>query len=246
MWFIYTILGFQVFFWVVKLVDRYSPFKAATLELIPLVDPWYARMPAKHKKRFRAKYNDFIRTTKFIIKEGVPLDKRDYVKAVIALSAARLCLFLSRRAYDQYEKIVIYPESYYSTIGRAYHKGEVNPGMGFIVFSLEAILQGLEKKEGTNLLYHELAHALWLEHKLYDYDVFKDKHLDEFEQLANEELKHAGEEGHHFFRAYGYTNMAEFFAVAVENFFERPNDFKKALPELYTKLAKLFKQDLAV
>jgi MtfA peptidase len=58
-------------------------------------------------------------------------------------------------------------------------------------------------------------------------------------------LQHAGEEGQHFFRAYGYTNLAEFFAVATENFFERPNEFKKAVPELYAALAKVFKQDLA-
>jgi MtfA peptidase len=244
MWVIYTILGLQVLFWVLKLVDRYSPFKQATLELLPQVDPWYSKMSPKHQRRYRTKYNDFIRTTKFIIKPGVPLEQRDFIKAVIGLSAARLCLFLSRKAFDQYDRIVIYPESYYSTIGRAYHKGEVNPGMGFIVFSFEAIVQGLERKEGINLLYHELAHALWLEHKLFDYDVFKDKHLDEFEILAMQELQHAGEDDHHFFRAYGYTNMAEFFAVAVENFFERPTDFKKAIPELYRALGNVFKQDL--
>jgi MtfA peptidase len=243
MWFIYTIVGLQVFFWVLKLVDRYSPFKPITLELLPKIDPWYDKMTDKDKRRFRTRYNDFIRTTKFIIKEGVPLDKRDFVKAVIGLSAARLSMFLSRKAFDQYEKIVIYPEAYYSTIGRAYHKGEVNPGMGFIVFSFEAIVQGLEKREGVNLLYHELAHALWLEHKLFDYDVFKDKLLDSFETMAKQELQHAGEEGHHFFRSYGYTNLAEFFAVATENFFERPQEFKQAVPDLYFALAKVYKQE---
>lgn len=245
MWFIYTLVGLQLFFWGLKLVNRYSAFKTATLELIPKVDPLFERMSDGDKRRFRARFNDFIDSTKFIFKAGVPTDKREFAKIVIGLSAARLSLFLSKKAFDQYEKIVIYPESYYSTLGRAYHKGEVNPGMGFIVFSFEAIEQGLEKREGVNLLYHELAHALWLEHKLFDYDVFKDKLLDQFEILAKQELQHAGEEGHHFFRAYGYTNLAEFFAVATENFFERPSEFKKAVPELYTALAKVFKQDLA-
>jgi Mlc titration factor MtfA (ptsG expression regulator) len=200
-------------------------------------------MSENDKRRFRAKYNDFIGSTKFIFKAGVPLENRDFTKAVIGLSAARLSLFLSKKAFDQYEKIVIYPESYYSTLGRAYHKGEVNPGMGFIVFSFEAIEQGLAAREGVNLLYHELAHALWLEHKLFDYDVFKDKLLDNFETMAKQELKHAGEEGHHFFRAYGYTNLAEFFAVATENFFERPTEFKQAVPDLYFALAKVYKQE---
>jgi Mlc titration factor MtfA (ptsG expression regulator) len=192
MWFIYTLVGLQLFFWALKLINRYSSFKPITLELIPKVDPWYEKMSEGDKRRFRTKYNDFIDSTKFIFKAGVPLDRREFVKAVIGLSAARLSLFLSKKAFDQYEKIVIYPENYYSTLGRAYHKGEVNPGMGFIVFSFEAIEQGLEKREGVNLLYHELAHALWLEHKLFDYDVFKDKLLDKFETMAKQELEHAG------------------------------------------------------
>lgn len=245
MWFIYSIFGLWLFLWVSKMIDRYSKFKAHVLALIPAIDPWFDGMSDKNKTLFRTRFNDFIRSTKFIIKEGVPLDKRDFVKAAIGLSAARLSMFLSRKAFDQYEKIVIYPAAYYSTLGRAYHKGEVNPGMGFIIFSFEAIEQGLEKQEGINLLYHELAHALWLEHKLFDYNVFKDKLLDRFEILAKKELQHAGEEGHHFFRAYGYTNLAEFFAVATENFFERPTEFKKAVPELYDALTKVFKQDLA-
>ena len=245
MWFIYSLGGIWVLTWVLRLIDRYSKFKPSVIALIPTLDPWFASMSDRDKRHFRTRFNDFMRTTKFIIKAGVPVEKQDFVKTAIALSAARLSLFLSKRAFDQYEKVVIYPEAYYSTIGRAYHKGEVNPGMGFIVFSFEAIEQGLATREGVNLLYHELAHALWLEHKLFDYDVFNDKILDQFETLAKQELQHAGEEGHHFFRAYAYTNLAEFFAVATENFFERPNEFKKAVPELYISLARVFRQDLA-
>jgi Mlc titration factor MtfA (ptsG expression regulator) len=35
----------------------------------------------------------------------------------------------------------------------------------------------------------------------------------------------------------------EFFSVAVENFFERPQEFKTILPELYSILAQLLRQD---
>lgn len=46
----------------------------------------------------------------------------------------------------------------------------------------------------------------------------------------------------HFFQIC-FKNIEEFFAVAVENFFERPALFKQAQPELYIILAQLFKQD---
>ncbi len=42
---------------------------------------------------------------------------------------------------------------------------------------------------------------------------------------------------------YGATNEAEFFAVATESFFERPEDLVRALPDLYHLLADFYKQD---
>ena len=44
-------------------------------------------------------------------------------------------------------------------------------------------------------------------------------------------------------RRYAATNEAEFFAVAVEAFFERPHRLNKRDPELYKMLAEYFRQD---
>ena len=44
-------------------------------------------------------------------------------------------------------------------------------------------------------------------------------------------------------RKYAFANEEEFFAVATENFFERPSDFKLAQPELYQAMVNLFNQD---
>ena len=44
---------------------------------------------------------------------------------------------------------------------------------------------------------------------------------------------------------YATTNRQEFFAVASEYFFERPEMLKKKHPELYETLAKVFNQQLA-
>ena len=43
------------------------------------------------------------------------------------------------------------------------------------------------------------------------------------------------------FAAYGAEKPEEFFAVAVEVFFERPVAHKRAEPEVYEQLAKLFR-----
>ena len=40
---------------------------------------------------------------------------------------------------------------------------------------------------------------------------------------------------------YGTTDPAEFFAVATETFFEKPEQLKKKHPELYRELAGFYK-----
>jgi Mlc titration factor MtfA (ptsG expression regulator) len=92
---------------------------------------------------------------------------------------------------------------------------------------------------------HEFAHALWLEHKLvgHEYVVLDEKWIKRFEDYAAAEMKSLHSNEQHFFRRYAFESMEEFFAVAVENFFERSLQFQQEQPELYVILANLFKQD---
>jgi Mlc titration factor MtfA (ptsG expression regulator) len=46
-----------------------------------------------------------------------------------------------------------------------------------------------------------------------------------------------------FFRAYAVKNSQEFFAVAVENFFEKSGEFHDWNPKLYSTLVKMLNQD---
>jgi len=44
---------------------------------------------------------------------------------------------------------------------------------------------------------------------------------------------------------YGATKLAEFFAVATEVFFERPDALKEEYPPLYEQLRGFYRQDPA-
>jgi Mlc titration factor MtfA (ptsG expression regulator) len=66
--------------------------------------------------------------------------------------------------------------------------------------------------------------------------------VDEFERLAYLEMDHLHANESHFFRRYAFNNIEEFFAVAVENFFERPHQFRSELPHFYSLLARMFNQ----
>jgi hypothetical protein len=124
-----------------------------------------------------------------------------------------------------------------------YHKGETNPAAGVIVLSYSNLKSGFERRDGINLLMHELAHALWLENKLFEYEIFDAGAFSTYQRVAQEEFSRMQISENHFLRKYASTNEEEFFAVAVENFFERPQQFNDELPDLYRAMVALLKQD---
>ena len=124
----------------------------------------------------------------------------------------------------------------------------MNPGRKTIVFSWRGIIEGLNPdNDGLNLLMHEYAHALYFEHKLMhdQYQIFNDEAFNRVAGQAEIEMERIRSGENHFLRKYASTNVEEFFAVAVENFFERSVQFKKELPELYGTLVLLLRQDPA-
>lgn len=169
------------------------------------------------------------------------------MKAIISCGASQIVFGLeSRSSLTYFEKIIVYPDYYNSRYTHKMHKGEVNPGFRLIVFSWRGVREGLDRPDdGLNLLLHEFAHALWLEHKLmqHQYTVLDADLIENFEKLAEEEMHTLRAQENHFLRRYAFENIEEFFAVTVENFFERPREFSAQLPHLYAILTKILNQD---
>ena len=205
---------------------------------------YYARLPWPLKMKFLRLVRDHFEYFEFLPRQKMRLTRG--MKAIICSAASQLVLFLPQESLTFFKRIMVYPDHYNSKYTHKLHKGEVNPGFRLIVFSWKGIAEGLERTDdGLNLLLHEFAHALWLEHKLmqHEYTVLATQWVRQFEALASAEMKNLREHENHFFRAYAFGNMEEFFAVAVENFFERPEKFQTQLPELYKVLTEIFRQD---
>ncbi len=127
-----------------------------------------------------------------------------------------------------FRTILVYPDTYYSTISRKYHKGEVNPAWGIIVLSWRNFVEGyVDPGDSINLGLHEMAHALRLENMIRngEYRLSGRKPVEEWEVLSLQELYKIRKGESHFFRGYAGADEEEFFAIAVENFFERPQEF---------------------
>jgi MtfA peptidase len=212
--------------------------------ILKKVNPFYTKL------RLQEKY-EFELLTWYILKSKHFAERNDFeatlaLKVIISSHAAQIALKLPDESFDYYDKIVLYQDYYTSKLTGKVHKAEVNPGLRIIVFSLRAIYESIEQsRDGVNVLLHEFAHALRLEHKVMsnEYTIFDNYVLSQFDVLAQAEIEQMGLSENHIFRKYASTNLDEFFAVAVENFFERPKEFYHALPELYITLARLLKQD---
>jgi MtfA peptidase len=206
--------------------------------------PFYGKLSKENRKVFERKLVKFLYSKRFIPR-GVP-EVTIEAKVLISASAVQLTFGLPDIHLAHFSKILVYPNDYYSSITRRYHKGEVNPLHGIIVLSWQSFIDGyINNQDSFNLGLHEMAHALRLENIIRneEYNFFNNDLLDDLDKFAYDFCNGPETEQSHFLRPYACTNVHEFFSVAVENFFERPRAFKENLPGLYTILSRLLNQD---
>ncbi|MBL7958562.1 MAG: zinc-dependent peptidase [Flavobacteriales bacterium] len=205
----------------------------------------YQRAHAKDKARMERIVATMVHDKEWL---GVGLEVADEMKVMIGACAAQLLVGHSDLVLKHFERFVIYPDSYRDRRTGGMRQGEVRPAAGTIVISWDDFVNGYaHTRDAHNVGLHELAHALWFENSI----VNGEDHflppvlLQRWNTLAEAEMGRIRAQAPSFFRDYAGTNAAEFFAVAVEYFFERPLEFRESLPEHYAVLCSLLKQDPA-
>lgn len=205
----------------------------------------YKMLDDKGRKLFEKRVYRFINMKDF--KAGSNMSKiTDEMRVMIAASAIQITYGYPEVYFKHFRTIILFADEYYSTISGEYHAGEVNAG-GAIVLSWKNFMSGFSNlSDGRNLALHEMAHALRLTNIVdnAEYDFIDRDTMQTFEELALIEMQKIENNEDCFFRAYGATNLQEFFSVAVECFFEIPNEFKAYNPELYLLLTRILKFDL--
>ena len=201
---------------------------------------FYNKLDDKNKKYFRHRLSTFNRKYQFIPKEDFKMN----TEAQVIISATYVMLTFGMRKYllDAFNKIIIYPDVYYSTANEQYHQGEFNPRMKAIVFSWKHFYEGfLIDNNNLNLGLHEFTHAIHLNSlksndassisfKKYYENIIKDISQPEYRlRLINS----------NYFRIYAYTNQFEFISVLIEHYFETPDLFKNEFPEMYANVSKM-------
>lgn len=205
---------------------------------------YYQRLPQKSRKRFEQKVYQFIRVKQFIPRNISQVT--DEMKALISSAAVQLTFGLPEVSLKHFNKIIVYPDDYYSTINRQYHKGEVNPRINTIVVSWRAFVEGYANPHsGVNLGLHEMAHALKLENIIQngEHHFFDLEEYSKWLKLAASEMDKISKGESSLFREYASVNEDEFFAIGMEIYFEQPHKLKEYHPELYKTISNLLRQD---
>ncbi len=207
-------------------------------------DKFYRDLSPKLQKTYGSRMMKFLEGKSFDMRDGLRLTTE--MKLLIASAAVKITFGLRNFEFDRFHTIIIYSEEFYSNVSELYVKGETNSS-GVIVFSWRDLMYGESiPDDSINLGYHEFAHALFIEYLLDPYESkFKEYYREWLVYISNnDKLEEATKRK--IFREYAAANEMEFFAVALENFFEKPDYFKKELPHLYSLMVEMLNQDLSI
>jgi MtfA peptidase len=241
---------------------RSSPFPAEWRAILHRRFPMLACLPPEDQRELEGHIQVFLEEKQFEGCDGLVVT--DEIRVVIA---AQACLLLLHRETDYYpdlKSILVYPNTYYSRVteedeqeasglaGQSWLRGPV-------ILDWNSVLGGVSNRsDGHNVVFHEFAHQLDTEDGRADgvpalcpkcspldrrsrYQSWAKILSKEYEQLRRD--SDAGQKS--VLDEYGATNPAEFFAVATECFFEKPNELRQKHPELYAELKRFYQQDPA-
>jgi MtfA peptidase len=234
---------------------RERPFPELWAATVEHSLPMYTRLASAERNRLQGHIQVFLAEKQFIGCNG--LQVTDQMKVIIAATACLLLLNERKKYFPKLRSLLIYPSAYWvnETVSTGYVVEErrvARLGESWsrdrVVLSWDRIEQDtLNWQDGHNVVLHEFAHQLDQEDGTAegvpilpndaDYSVWAAVMQAEYRQLC--QAVAAGTKT--VMDSYGATNPAEFFAVATETFFEKPQQLLQKHPNLYQQLQTFYK-----
>lgn len=206
-------------------------------------ESYYFRTLSRQKQdEFVLRCIRFNSSTSFYSGQGFVLEPRHI--ALISGTFVQLTFGLTKSLLDHFNHIQVYPAHYRNDKTQRLHKGDIDI-TGLISLSWEDFQEGnVDQHDGRNVGLHEMAHAFAIEiiesGMMYHHLLMQ---LQPIYLRARKEINNPYERSG-LLREYAYSNMHEYFAVATEMFFEKPEPMANLHPSLYNAMAKLYHQDI--
>ncbi len=219
-----------------------KPLSPAVAEWLRADFPFYRYV---ERERFESDIKIILSEWTFEGVEGVEVT--DELRAAVAAGAALLLHGRPDREWPSRCTILLYPDRF----DDAYTAGEEGEfeGMahsqGPVILSVDSVRQGWENPaDGHNVVLHEMAHLLDYESNFANGapSLIASESAAAWRELVRKEIRRV-RIGRSMLRRYAAQDPAELFAVAVENFFERPELMARRHPELFAALRNIFRID---
>jgi len=244
------LIAIAAYFWFRKKRRITNPIEQSNYK--PLLEAhvaYYQKRDDADKARFEKQVAEFLSGTRI---EGVGTEITELDQVLIASSAVIPIFGFPGWRYQNLTNIILYPDTFdkefqfegenrniLGMVGSGYMNGQM-------LLSRAALTKGFSKNAGDeNAAIHEFVHLLDKSDGATDgvpENLMAHEYAAPWLHLMHTEM-HKIEAGHSDINPYALTNEAEFFAVAAEYFFEKPEQLEAKHPELYRQLSLIFRQD---
>jgi Mlc titration factor MtfA (ptsG expression regulator) len=204
---------------------------------------YYKSLPVAMRQRFLERAAWFIATKTFTC---VDLPAGDKMPLLISAASVQITFGLDKYLLDFFDTIYIMQHNYnYGSYDKPF-EGHVNSNG--IYLSWDNFLKGYEDyTDADNVGIHEMAHALAYVNFMAGANSAQDdafiKRFYDFSAVARPVFTDMQNGKMNLLNGYAATNYNEFWAVAVETFFEKSLRMKIAMPDLYASMCNLLNQD---
>jgi len=203
--------------------------------------PYYRRLSIEGKARFIHRLIETMAEKEFVGRNK--LEVTEEMRVVVCGAMVQVTFGLKKFKLAHFNRILLYPDKFYNSLLETHLKGGASPS-GVLMLSWSDVVEGFSDENDTyNLALHEMGHALKLDvTEGEDFDVLFSSYLDEWMNIGVNVMHRMRLINDVKLREYAKTNIDEFFAVCIENFFETPVLMKQNLPNIYNHLCVLLNQ----
>src|SRR5579863_8311598 len=202
---------------------------------------YYNRLGLEEQRKFLFRTYLFRNTKHF---HYIEVEESAEMPILISAVAVQLSFGLDKFMLNYFDDIFVLRDDYHYGFYSRPFMGHVD--QTGIYLSWDNFIKGLNgQTPNCNVGLHEMGHALAYVNFITQTE--EDKHFKReflnFSKVARPIFKEMQEGTKNLLGDYASTNYHEFWAVAVELFFENPVHFKHQLPELYKAMVRVLNQD---
>jgi Mlc titration factor MtfA (ptsG expression regulator) len=222
-----------------------SPFPSRWRQVLEERYDHYSRLPETERRRFEEHVRLFLADKRVT---GVETEATPELTLLVAACAATLTAGWPAYEWDQLAEVLLYPQDF----DRDYSfeddelSGQAHP-WGTLILSVPSLEDSFDDPDdGYHVGLHELAHLLDVDQTQFDGVPagFDEARSRSWLALVDAEIDRL-RRGKSVLDPYAEESPVEFFAVAVETFFERPLALRRRHREVYGFLRDYFGQDPA-